>query len=149
MLWLLVLQMIRHDTAGQEAAGADSVERIPRIAVSNRMESLPGRNVPFPDATPRSSCMSSSRMLVRRRRTVGTALEHLPNRRTFQDLPLEEQMRHFPASTVETQTFSSVSANLTTSGVLSNLPRYLRPCVHAKIDAIGLVEVSLPFWCSR
>jgi hypothetical protein len=29
------------------------------------------------------------------------------------------------------------------------LPRYLRPCVQAKIDAIGLVDVGLPFWCSR
>ena len=54
-----------------------------------------------------------------------------------------------PLSTVSTQTFSSVSANFTTSGVPSNLPRYLRPRVQAKIDAIGLVEVGLPFWCSR
>ena len=36
-----------------------------------------------------------------------------------------------------------------TSGVPSNLPRYSRPRVQAKIDAIGLVEVGLPFWCSR
>ena len=41
------------------------------------------------------------------------------------------------------------SANFTTSGVSSNWPRYLRPCVHAKIDAIGFVDVGLPFWCSR
>src|SRR5205085_108745 len=54
-----------------------------------------------------------------------------------------------PDSTVSTQTFSSASANFTTSGVLSNVPRYLRPCVQAKIEAIGLVEVGRPFWCSR
>ena len=50
---------------------------------------------------------------------------------------------------VATQIFSRSSANVTTSGVLSNAPRYLRPCVHAKIDAIGFVDVGLPFWCSR
>src|SRR6478752_5036571 len=44
---------------------------------------------------------------------------------------------------------SRVSANLVTSGVPSILPRYDRPCVQAKIDAIGLVDVGLPFWCSR
>src|SRR5262249_20904902 len=54
-----------------------------------------------------------------------------------------------PPSTVSTQTFSSASANFTTSGVLSNVPRYLSPWVQAKIEAIGLVEVGLPFWCSR
>src|SRR5262249_18345449 len=54
-----------------------------------------------------------------------------------------------PPSTVSTQTFSSASANFTTSGVASNVPRYLSPWVQAKIEAIGLVEVGLPFWCSR
>src|SRR6185369_16285764 len=49
-----------------------------------------------------------------------------------------------PDSTVSTQTRSSVSAKRTTSGVSSNLPRYLRPPVQAKIEAIGLVEVALP-----
>src|SRR5262249_46896489 len=49
-----------------------------------------------------------------------------------------------PDSTACTQTFSSVSANFTTSGVPSNSPRYLRPRVQAKIDAIGFDEVSLP-----
>ena len=34
-------------------------------------------------------------------------------------------------------------------GVPSNWPRYQMPRVQAKIDAIGLVDVSLPFWCSR
>jgi hypothetical protein len=33
--------------------------------------------------------------------------------------------------------------------VLSSWPRWTRPRVQAKIEAIGLVEVSLPFWCSR
>jgi isocitrate dehydrogenase len=33
------------------------------------------------------------------------------------------------------------------SGVLSSWPRWTRPRVQAKIEAIGLVEVSLPFWC--
>ena len=28
-------------------------------------------------------------------------------------------------------------------------PRAARPRVQAKIEAIGLVEVALPFWCSR
>ena len=36
-----------------------------------------------------------------------------------------------PASTVSTHTFSSVSANVCTCGVLSNLPRYQRPRVQA------------------
>ena len=38
----------------------------------------------------------------------------------------------------------SLYTNLITSGVSSNVPRYFRPPVHAKIDAIGLVEVALP-----
>src|SRR5207302_997095 len=54
-----------------------------------------------------------------------------------------------PASTVSTQTFSSVPANLPRSALLSSLARCARPRVQAKIDAIELVEVSLPFWCSR
>src|SRR6185295_17367772 len=54
-----------------------------------------------------------------------------------------------PPSTVSTHTRSSVSAKRTTSGVPSNLPRYLRPPVQAKIEAIGLVEVALPCWCIR
>src|SRR6185437_10521424 len=49
-----------------------------------------------------------------------------------------------PPCTASRHTFSSVAAKCSTSGVLSNLPRYCRPRVHAKIDAIGLVEVSLP-----
>ncbi|PAV70050.1 hypothetical protein WR25_02229 [Diploscapter pachys] len=49
----------------------------------------------------------------------------------------------------DTSTRSSVSAKRTTSGVLSNLPRYFRPPVQAKIDAIGLVDVALPCWCWR
>src|SRR5207249_9656745 len=54
-----------------------------------------------------------------------------------------------PDSTTSTQTFSSVSANLTTSGVASMRPRNMSPRVHAKIEAIGLVEVGLPCWRSE
>ena len=54
-----------------------------------------------------------------------------------------------PDSTVCTQTSSRVRANSVTSGVPSSLPRCFRPPVQAKLDAIELVEVSLPFWCSR
>ena len=36
-----------------------------------------------------------------------------------------------------------------TSGCRSIRPRAARPRVQAKIEAIGLVEVGLPFWCSR
>ena len=28
------------------------------------------------------------------------------------------------------------------------MPRYFSPRVQATIDALGLVEVALPFWCS-
>jgi hypothetical protein len=50
----------------------------------------------------------------------------------------------FPDSTTSTQTFSRVSANLTTSGVPSMRPRNIGPRVQAKIEAMGLVEVGLP-----
>jgi len=50
-----------------------------------------------------------------------------------------------PASTVSTQTFSSVVANFASAGLLSSLARWARPRVQANIDAIELVEVSLPF----
>ena len=49
-----------------------------------------------------------------------------------------------PLSTVSTQTFSKVEANLISSSLLSSLPLWARPLVQAKIEAIGLVEVSLP-----
>ncbi len=45
------------------------------------------------------------------------------------------------------QTCSSVSANLTTSGVLSSFPLNASPRVHAKMEAMGLVEVGFPCWC--
>ncbi len=54
-----------------------------------------------------------------------------------------------PASTASMHTASSASANAVTSGVSSSLPRWARPRVQAKIDAIGFVDVGLPFWCSR
>src|SRR5206468_6562033 len=50
-----------------------------------------------------------------------------------------------PDSTVSTQTFSSVLENFASSLLLSSLARCDRPWVHAKIEAIELVEVSLPF----
>src|ERR1700687_2117132 len=50
-----------------------------------------------------------------------------------------------PASTVSTQAFSSVSANLPSASLLSSLARCDSPRVQAKIEAIELVEVSLPF----
>src|SRR5207302_10453998 len=43
-----------------------------------------------------------------------------------------------PPSTVSTQTRSKASANRTTSGVPSKVPRYFSPRVQAKIEAIGL-----------
>ena len=55
----------------------------------------------------------------------------------------------FPLSTVSMHTRSSVSANTVTSAVLSSLPRWARPRVQAKIDAIGFVEVGLPCWYWR
>src|SRR5438270_13583852 len=54
-----------------------------------------------------------------------------------------------PASTVSTHTFSSVLENFASSALLSSLARCASPRVQAKIEAIELVEVSRPFWCSR
>jgi len=51
--------------------------------------------------------------------------------------------------TVSMTADSRDSAKATTSGVLSSVPRWIRPRVQAKMLAIGLVEVSLPFWYSR
>ena len=39
------------------------------------------------------------------------------------------------------QTFSSVFAKVSTSGVISNFALYDKPLVQAKIDAIGFVDV--------
>src|SRR6266550_9481335 len=52
-----------------------------------------------------------------------------------------------PDSTVSMQTFSIVFENLARSALLSSLARCARPRAQAKIEAIELVEVSLPFWC--
>jgi hypothetical protein len=46
-----------------------------------------------------------------------------------------------PASTVPTQTVSSVEANFASCALLSSLARCASPRVHAKIEAIELVEV--------
>ena len=48
-----------------------------------------------------------------------------------------------PASTVSTQTFSSVAAKRASSALSSSLARWARPRVQAKIEAIELVEVAL------
>jgi len=45
----------------------------------------------------------------------------------FASIRIARSLVIWPDSTVSTQTFSSASANATTSGVPSNLPRYLRP----------------------
>src|SRR5581483_708530 len=50
-----------------------------------------------------------------------------------------------PDSTVSTQTFSSVAANLASAVLPSSLARWASPRVQAKIEAMELVEVSLPF----
>jgi signal transduction histidine kinase len=47
------------------------------------------------------------------------------------------------------RTFSSVSAKRASSALSSSLARWARPRVQAKIEAIELVEVSLPCWCWR
>ena len=52
-----------------------------------------------------------------------------------------------PDSTVSIHTSSSLWQNSINSRLLSNLPRKANPRVHAKIDAIGLVDVGLP--CCR
>jgi hypothetical protein len=54
-----------------------------------------------------------------------------------------------PLSTVSTHTRSSVSANSETAGVSSIRPRAESPRVHAKIEAIGFVEVGFPCSCWR
>jgi hypothetical protein len=38
---------------------------------------------------------------------------------------------------------------LAKSGLLSSLARWARPRAQAKIDAMELVDVALPFWYSR
>uniref|UniRef100_A0A182NXH5 Uncharacterized protein n=1 Tax=Anopheles dirus TaxID=7168 RepID=A0A182NXH5_9DIPT len=48
-----------------------------------------------------------------------------------------------PDSTVSTHAFSSDWAKRARSGVLSSLARCSSPRVHAKIDAIGFVDMSL------
>src|SRR5579859_1489986 len=52
----------------------------------------------------------------------------------------------FPPSTVAMQTSSSAVAKRATSGVWSSFARWARPRVQAKIDAMGLVLVTLPAW---
>ena len=52
-----------------------------------------------------------------------------------------------PFSTLSIQTFSIVFANLISSSLPSSFPLWANPLVHAKIEAIGFVEVSLPCWC--
>ena len=56
-----------------------------------------------------------------------------------------EVLGHLAALDGVDETCSSVLANSVTAGVPSSLPRWARPRVQAKIDAIGLVEVFSPF----
>ncbi|MEY4846668.1 MAG: hypothetical protein RJA54_541 [Pseudomonadota bacterium] len=51
----------------------------------------------------------------------------------------------YPFSTLATQTFSKVLENFINSLLPSNLPLCASPLVHAKIEAIGFVDVCLPF----
>ena len=53
-----------------------------------------------------------------------------------------------PESTVSMHDCSSSLAKRDSSGLLSSLARCSSPRVQANIDAIGLVDVDLPFWCS-
>ena len=50
-----------------------------------------------------------------------------------------------PASTVSIMTYSKVSHHFNNCGLLSSLALCIKPLVQAKILAIELVEVSLPF----
>ena len=52
-----------------------------------------------------------------------------------------------PALTVSMITVSRVLQKLCNFSLLSSLALCKRPLVHAKIEAMGLVEVSLPYWC--
>jgi len=49
-----------------------------------------------------------------------------------------------PFSTTFIQTFSKVFANFFKSSLPSSFPLCYRPLAHAKIEAMGFVEVSLP-----
>jgi hypothetical protein len=49
-----------------------------------------------------------------------------------------------PLSTVSIITYSRVVLKLANYSLLSNLALYAKPLVQAKIEAIGLVDVSLP-----
>ena len=53
-----------------------------------------------------------------------------------------------PCSTASMVEASRVWQNFSSSGRLSSLALWRRPLVQAKMEAIELVEVSLPFWCS-
>jgi len=53
-----------------------------------------------------------------------------------------------PLSTHSIQIFSKILAKLINSSLLSNLPLCDNPLAHAKIDAIGFVDVSFPCWCN-
>jgi hypothetical protein len=53
-----------------------------------------------------------------------------------------------PASTVLTVAFSKFLVKLPNSTLLSNLALCCKPLVQAKIDEMGFVDVSFPFWYS-
>jgi ABC-type ATPase involved in cell division len=50
---------------------------------------------------------------------------------------------------VDADLLERVGEALASSALSSSLARWARPRVQAKIEAMELVEVSLPFWCSR
>jgi len=62
-------------------------------------------------------------------------------------MPLMQMARSLvmkPASIVSMQEASSAAANLASASFLSSLARHAKARVHAKMDAIGFVDVSLP-----
>ena len=53
------------------------------------------------------------------------------------------------ASVASVHPASRSRANAASAGFASSFARWSSPRVHAKMDATGFVEVSLPFWYSR
>uniref|UniRef100_A0A8W7PZ63 Uncharacterized protein n=1 Tax=Anopheles coluzzii TaxID=1518534 RepID=A0A8W7PZ63_ANOCL len=88
-------------------------------------------------------------LLLLLRRLLGSAWS-LSVRFTFA-IPLMQMAKSLvmkPDSIVSMHTFSSVSANRFSSALSSSLARCSSPRVHAKIDAIGLCRVTVPWAAS-
>lgn len=63
--------------------------------------------------------------------------------------PLMQMAKSFvmdPDSIVEMHVDSRASQNFRRGSLLSSFARWSSPLVHAKIEAMGLVEVSFPCW---